>query len=67
MTIKKIKENQKKIDSITFLNENGEKLPNTCYSYIRSFLEEAGIISKVSKTKSKLLEEGETFYLQIGM
>ena len=65
--IKKIKENPTKIDDINFLNENGGDLPNTCYSYIRSFLEEAGLISKVSKMKSKLLEEGETFYSQIGM
>ncbi len=65
--IEKIKENPNKIDSIVFLNENGDVLPNTCYSYIRSFLEEAGIISKVSKLKSKLVEEGETFCSQIGM
>lgn len=65
--IKKIKENPTKIDDINFLNENGDDLPNTCYSYIRSFLEEAGLISKVSKMKSKLLEEGETFYSQIGL
>lgn len=65
--IEKIKEDPDKIDSISFLNENGENLPNTCYSYIRSFLEEAGLISKVSKTRSKILEEGETFYSQIGM
>ena len=66
-SIEKIKENPAKIDNITFLKENGKVLPNTCYSYIRSFLEEAGLISKVSKFKSKLLEEGETFYSQIGM
>ncbi|MBQ8702515.1 MAG: hypothetical protein IJ549_07115 [Prevotella sp.] len=65
--IEKIKKDPNKIDAITFLNENGEVLPNTCYSYIRSFLEEAGLISKVSKVRSKLLEEGETFYSQIGM
>jgi len=65
--IEKIKKDQNKIDAITFMNEYGEVLPTTCYSYIRSFLEEAGLISKVSKMKSKLLEEGETFYSQIGM
>lgn len=31
---------------MNFVNEEGGKLPNTCYSYIRSFLEEAGIIKK---------------------
>lgn len=65
--IEKIKENPTKIDTITFLKEDGEVLPNTCYSYIRSFLEEAGLISNLSNFKSKLLEEGETFYSQIGM
>lgn len=65
--IEKIKENPNKIDAINFLNEKGEDLPKTCYTYLRSFLEEAGIISKVSNYKSKLLEDGETFYSQIGM
>lgn len=65
--IEKIKEDPYKVEAITFYNEKGEVLPNTCYSYIRSFLEEAGLISKVSKLKSKLLEDGETFYSQIGM
>lgn len=65
--IDEIKENKEKIDAITFLNENNEVLPNTCYSYLRSFLEEAGLISKVSSLESKLLEESDSFYLQIGM
>ena len=65
--IEKIKEDPNKVETITFINEDGDVLPNTCYSYIRSFLEEAGLISKVSKLKSKLLEDGETFYSQIGM
>lgn len=62
-----IKTNREKIDSITFLNEDNEILPNTCYSYIRSFLEEAGLISKVSSLTSKLLEDSDSFYSQIGI
>ena len=65
--IEKIKETPTKIDTITFLRKNGKVLPNTSYSYIRSFLKEAGLISNVSSLKSKLLEEGETFYSQIEM
>lgn len=42
--IRKVKD---KIDEIKFVNEEGEKLPNTCYSYIRSFLEEAGVIKRL--------------------
>lgn len=65
--IEKIKENPTEIEAISFLKEDGKVLPTTSYTYIRSFLEEAGLISKVSKLESKLLEEGETFYSQIGM
>lgn len=65
--IARIKEDKRKIDSIVFLNEEGKILPNTCYSYIRSFLEEAGLISKVSPLESKLLDEADLIYSQIGM
>ena len=53
------------IDSIDFVNEKNEALPNTCYSYIRSYLEEAGLICKVSSLESKLLDEADLFYSQI--
>ena len=62
-----IRTNKRKIDSIEFLNEDGEALPNTCYSYIRSFLEEAGIIGKVSSLESKLLDKADLFYSQISL
>ena len=65
--IARIKENKRKIDSIVFLNEEGNVLPNTCYSYLRSFLEEAGLIAKVSPLESKLLDDADSFYSQIGM
>lgn len=65
--IVRIKEDKRKIDSIVFLNEEGEVLPNTCYSYIRSFLDEAGLIAKVSPLESKLLDDADLFYSQIGM
>ena len=65
--IAEIKVNKKMIDAIRFLKENKKILPNTCYNYIRSILEEAGIIAKVSNMESKLLEESVTFYSQIGM
>lgn len=65
--ILRIKEDKEKIDSIVFYNEEEEILPNTCYSYLRSFLEEAGIIAKISPSESKLLEEAELFFSQIGI
>ena len=65
--IEQIKIDKKKIDSTIFLNEKSEILPNTCYSYLRSFLEEAGLISKVSSLESKLLEDSDLFYSQIDL
>ena len=62
-----IRNNKKKIDAIEFVNEYDEPLPNTCYSYIRSFLEEAGLIHKVSSLESKLSDEADLFYSQIGL
>ena len=63
--INEIKSNRKRIDSIEFVNDYDEPLPNTCYSYIRSFLEEAGLINKVSSLVSKLSDEADLFYSQI--
>ena len=62
-----IKSNKKEIDEIVFVNEKDEVLANTCYSYLRSYLEEAGLISKVSSLVSKLLDEAEGFYAQINL
>lgn len=64
--ISEIKTNKEKIDKICFVNKNGKALPNTCYSYIRSYLEEAGLISNISPVESKLQEaEADLFYSQI--
>ena len=65
--IEVIKSNKTKIDSIEFVNEDDEPLPNTCYSYLRSFLEEIGIISKISTNESKLLDDSELLYSQINI
>ena len=66
-SIDRIRKNKAYIDSIIFLNEDREVLPNTCYSYLRSFLEEAGLISKVSSMESKLLESSDMFFSQINI
>jgi hypothetical protein len=66
-SIDRIRKNKAYIDSIIFLNEDREVLPNTCYSYLRSFLEEAGLISKVSSLESKLLESSDIFFSQINI
>ena len=63
--IDKIKQNKREIDEIEFVNEKGEKLPNTCYSYLRSFLEEAGIIQKVNANESKLINSLDKIFTQI--
>lgn len=60
--IENIKKEREKIDSMNFVNEEGGKLPNTCYSYIRSFLEEAGIIKKVSSKESELLNPSDKIF-----
>jgi hypothetical protein len=65
--IVEIRENKGKIDAIEFMNEDDEALPNTCYSYLRSFLEEAGLICKVSSLESKLVDEANIFYSQISL
>ena len=62
-----IKNDKAKIDSIEFVNEEGVPLPNTCYSYLRSYLEEARLIYKVSSLESKLSDEADLFYSQISL
>lgn len=58
---------REEIHTFVFVNENGEILPNTCYSYIRSFLEESGLICNVSSIESKLLDYSDKFYSQIDL
>ena len=65
--IEEVKRNKTSIDTIQFVNEEGEKLPNTCYSYLRSFLEEAGIIRKVSSKESALVNRFDKIFTQIIM
>lgn len=60
--IEEIKKVKDQIDTITFVNEEGEKLPNTCYSYIRSFLEESGIIKKVGSKESALVNPSDKIF-----
>lgn len=65
--IEKIAINRKEIATYIFINEEGKNLPTTCYSYLRSFLEEAGLITKVSSLESKLLEDADKFYSFISL
>lgn len=62
-----IRANKRKIDSIEFQNEMNNTLPDSCYSYIRSYLEEAGLICRVSSLESKLLDEADLFYSLISL
>lgn len=65
--INEIRLNKEEIDLYNFRNEDNKELPNTCYSYIRSFLEECGIISKVSSQESKITNEAEMFFSTINI
>lgn len=65
--INEIKVNKKQIDLYQFVKEDDKSLPNTCYSYLRSYLEEAGLISNISSLESKLLDEAALFYSQISL
>ena len=49
-------------DEIGYVMSIEETLPNTCYSYIRSFLEEAGIIKKVSSKESELVNPSDKIF-----
>lgn len=50
------------IEEYEFVNEKGNALPNTCYSYLRSLLLETGLIENLSSTISSVTEEGEEFF-----
>lgn len=65
--IEQIKKDKSKIDSLEFVNEAGDILPNTCYAYLRSLLEEAGLIGKVSSKESKVLESADKLFTQINI
>ena len=62
-----IKEKKDIIREATFINKEGNVLPNTCYSYMRSFLEEANLINKISPFESKLSEEADKFFSLINI
>lgn len=66
--IEEIQEKRKEIRGYYFTKENGDALPNTCYSYIKSFLEEASLIHKPSKNnkmESFVTDECDYFFKQI--
>lgn len=58
---------REEIRTATFVNEENQMLPNTCYSYLRSYLEEAGLIYKESVMISNLTEDADLFYSQIDL
>ena len=50
------------IEEYEFVNEKEEPLPNTCYSYLRSFLIEAGLIENLNSTISTVTDEADEFF-----
>ena len=63
--VAEIKSKKDEINSYEFTREDGAALPNTCYSYIRSFLEEAGLITNPSTKESTLTEDADEFFSQL--
>ena len=59
--IMEIKTTTINLKDIEYVSEKGKPLPNTCYSYIRSFLEEADVID----SNSNLKPGANLFYSQI--
>ncbi len=53
------------IEEYEFINEKEEPLPNTCYSYIRSFLIEAGLIESLNSSISTLTDDADEFFYAI--
>ena len=51
-----------KYEEYEFVNEKEEPLPNTCYSYLRSFLIEAGLIENLNSTISTVTDEADEFF-----
>lgn len=50
------------IEDFEFVNENEITLPNTCYSYLRSFLIEAGLLENLDSSISTLTDEADDFF-----
>ena len=51
-----------KIEEYEFVNEKEDSLPNTCYSYLRSFLIEAGLIESLNSSISTVTDEADEFF-----
>ena len=50
------------IEDFEFVNEKEITLPNTCYSYLRSFLIEAGLLENLNSSISTLTDEADDFF-----
>lgn len=62
-----IREHADDICKIEFLKDDNEPLPNTCYGYIRSLLEEAGIIVLDTNNHYCLTVDGVSFINNINV
>ena len=51
-----------RIEDFVFVNDKEEPLQNTCYSYLRSFLLEAGLIENINSSISGVTGEAEEFF-----
>ena len=64
-SIEEIASLKEKIEEYEFVNEKGDPLPNTCYSYLRSFLIEAGLIENLNSSISMATDESAEFFQAI--
>lgn len=62
-----IREKRDEISTYEFTKKDGKPLANTCYSYIRGLLLQAGLIVNINYRKSKLTEEAQFFLTQINL
>ena len=60
--IKELNIKKDEIEEYEFVNEKGDNLPNTCYSYLRSLLTETGIIENLTPSISSVTEEADEFF-----
>lgn len=60
--LSEISQQKDKIEEYEFVNENGNSLPNTCYSYLRSLLIETGIIENLSPSISTVTVDADEFF-----
>lgn len=61
-SLTEISQLKNEIEEYEYVNEKGDSLPNTCYSYLRSLLLETGLIENLSSSISTVTEDADEFF-----